>query len=363
MFSNSRLLLLLVLLQSCTNAKKSASLLNISEPVYYSIEDFNSVKKFDTHIHLNTSETAYIEQAAADNLRFLDIVDDRPFGITMQEQEKIAVQQINAFPDRISYAATFTVKGWDDENWQQQAITHIKNEMQKGAVAVKVWKNVGMELKDKNGNFVMIDNPRFDPILDYLAKNNIPLLGHLGEPKDCWLPLDKMVLHKGYYSQHPEYHMYLHPEYPSYESHIKAKDHMLEKHPDLHFIGAHLGSLEWNLEELTKRLDKFPNMAVDLSRMPELFLFSKTDWQKTRDFFIKYQDRLLYATDVQVVETKDIALMKKRSHDSRVRYWTFFVSNERDSEFKGLHLPREVVDKIYRTNAEKWIPGTAKNNN
>ena len=144
---------------------------------------------------------------------------------------------------------------------------------------------------------------------------------------------------------------------------------MLEKHPDLHFIGAHLGSLEWSLEELAKRLDKFPNMAVDLSRFPELYLHAQTNWQKTRDFFVKYQDRLLYGTDVQVAETKDIAVMKKRSHDSRVRYWTFFVSDETMSDpgipgvFKGLQLPREVVDKIYRKNAEKWLPGILKNNN
>jgi predicted TIM-barrel fold metal-dependent hydrolase len=214
----------------------------------------------------------------------------------------------------------------------------------------------------------MIDDPALDPILDFLAKNKIPLIAHLAEPKECWMPLEKMVLHKGYYSQHPEYHMYLHPEYPSYEAHMAARDHMLEKHPDLTFINAHLGSLEWSLDELGKRLDRFPNMAVDLARMPELFLHAKTDWKKTREFFIHYQDRLLYATDVQVEQAKDPAAFKTRVHDSRIRYWTFFTTdqnmNEPNSigEFKGLKLPREVVDKIYRKNAEKWLPGIKKLN-
>jgi predicted TIM-barrel fold metal-dependent hydrolase len=224
-----------------------------------------------------------------------------------------------------------------------------------------------MDLKDKDGKFVMIDNPGLDPVLDYMAKNHIPLIAHLGEPRECWMPLSQMVLHKGYYSQHPEYHMYLHPEFPSYESHIKARDHMLEKHPDLKFIGAHLGSLEWSLDELAKRLDKYPNMAVDLARMPELYLHAKNDWQKTRNFFIKYQDRLLYATDVQVQQTNDPLALKKRVHDSRMRYWTFFVTDEimkepnSVGEFKGLKLPAHVVDKIYRVNAEKWFPATITN--
>jgi len=365
-FAYLQILILLVFSQDCTHARRAASFSETSKPAYYSVEDFGSVEKFDTHVHLNTMDTPFIEQAVADNFRFLDIVDDRPFGIPMKEQEKIAIHQVKAFPDRIAYATTFSVKDWNSSNWQEQTINNIKNALLNGAIAVKVWKNIGMELKDKNGKFVMIDNPRFDPVLDYLAKNHIPLIGHLGEPKDCWLPLDQMVLHKGYYSQHPEYHMYLYPEYPSYQSHIEAKDRMLQKHPDLQFIGAHLGSLEWSLDELANRLDKYPNMAVDLARMPELYLHAKKNWQKTRNFFIRYQDRLLYATDVQVEQTKDPVAMKKRMHDSRMRYWTFFTTDETMNEpgtvgeFKGLKLPREVVNKLYLKNAETWFPEIVK---
>jgi predicted TIM-barrel fold metal-dependent hydrolase len=167
-----------------------------------------------------------------------------------------------------------------------------------------------------------------------------------------------MVLHKGYFKEHPEYHMYLHPEYPSYEKQIAARDNLLVKHPKLRFIGAHLGSLEWSLDELAKRLDKFPNMAVDLARMSDLWLHAKNNWQKTRDFFIKYQDRLLYATDVQVNETTNLAAV----HESRLRYWRFFATDKTMTDdvvgsFKGLHLPASVVDKIYYENARRWLPG------
>ncbi len=197
----------------------------------YSVGDFDKVKKIDTHIHLNTDQASFIEQAAADNLQFLDIVDDRPFGIPMKDQEVIANKQIKAFPERVEYAATFETKDFNRAGWQTDAINHLKSEMQKGAIAVKVWKNIGMALKDSTGKFVMIDNPAFDTIISFLASNHIPLIGHLGEPRECWLPLDQMVLHKGYYSEHPEYHMFLHPEYPSYEMQVQARDNMLAKHP------------------------------------------------------------------------------------------------------------------------------------
>lgn len=356
-----------VLLQSCGQKKSDENAESVpaekaAAEQYYTMEDFQKVKKFNTHMHLNTMQTAIIEQAAADNFRFLDIVDDRPFGITLEEQQKIARAQRKAFPERVVYATTFPTANFDSPKWEEETIAYLKDSFEKGATAVKIWKNVGMSLRDKNGKFVMVDHPRMDPILDYLAKNHITLVAHLGEPKDCWLPLDSMELHRGYFSQHPEYHMYLHPEYPSYEDQINARDHMLEKHPDLTFIGAHLGSLEWSLDELAKRLDKFPNMAVDLARMSNLQLHAKKHWKKTRDFFIKYQDRLTYATDNQINETKDPEKMKERIHESRLRDWQFYVTDDTMTsrsfgEFKGLKLPREVIDKIYRENALRWLSG------
>jgi predicted TIM-barrel fold metal-dependent hydrolase len=354
--SNARYILYFVFVVMGCNAGKHTT----SNGKYYSVADFDSVRKIDTHIHLNTLQESFIHQAQKDNVQFLDIVDDRPFGISMKDQEEIAIKQTRKYPQEIKYAATFSTSDFGKNSWDDEAVSSLKRSFENGAIAVKVWKNIGMALKDSSGKFVMIDDSRFDRIINFLEENKIPLIGHLGEPRECWLPLDKMVLHKGYYSEHPEYHMYLHPEYPSYEMQINARDNMLAKHPHLKFIGAHLGSLEWNLDELADHLDKYPNMCVDLARMSDLFLHAKNDWQKTRDFFIKYQDRLLYATDVQVPEIKDTAGYNKNIHDARIRYWTFFVSDENMNDdtvgsFKALHLPASVIDKIYYSNARRWL--------
>jgi predicted TIM-barrel fold metal-dependent hydrolase len=353
--SYAKYIFLVIITASCNAGKHETA----SEK-FYTVADFSTVRKIDTHIHLNTVQETFVDQAQKDNVQFLDIVDDRPFGITMKDQEEIAIRQTKKYPHQIKYATTFSTARFGESSWENEAIASLKNSFQNGAIAVKVWKNIGMALKDSSGKFVMIDDKRFDRILSFLEDNNIPLIGHLGEPRECWLPLDKMVLHKSYFAEHPEYHMYLHPEYPSYEMQIAARDNMLAKHPRMKFVGAHLGSLEWNLDELAKRLDRFDNMCVDLARMPDLFLHAKNDWQKTRDFFIKYQDRLLYATDVQVAETKDTASYNKSIHDARIRYWTFFATDENMNEpvvgsFKGLHLPQSVIGKIYYGNARRWL--------
>lgn len=324
--------------------------------VYYSLEDFKLVKKFDIHIHINTDETAFINQAQEDNFQFLDIVDDRPFGLPMDEQQKFAILHLKNFPDRMAFATTFSVKDWSNKDWIENTITDLDNSFSKGAIAVKIWKNIGMDLRDESGKFVMVDNPRLEPVLDFLVKNHIPVIGHNGEPRDCWLPLDDMTFSRGYYGSHPEYHMYLHPDYPSYEDQINARDNLLKKHPDLIFVGAHLGSLEWSLDELAKRLDKFPNMRVDLTRMSNLKLHALNNRKKTRDFFMNYQDRLIYGTDRAINASKDSTDMKKNIHDGWVRDWKFYVLDEKIilpgfGELKGLKLPRNVIDKIYYKNA------------
>jgi len=323
---------------------------------YYSVEDFASVKKFDIHIHINTEDILFIEQAQADNFQFLDIVDDRPFGLPMDEQQRIAMLHLKNFSKTMAVAATFSVKDLDNDDWSENTITGLKKSFSDGAIAVKIWKNIGMDLRDKNGKFVMVDDVRLDPILDYLVRNHIPLLGHNGEPRECWMPLEEMIFNQGYYGSHPEYHMYLHPEYPSYQDQIDARDHMLEKHPDLIFMGAHLGSLEWSLDELAKRLDKFPNMHVDLTRMSNLKLHTFNIRQKTREFFIKYQDRLIYGTDSSINASTNSEEFKKNIHDRWVSEWKFFVTDEKINlinfgVLEGLKLPIEVVDKIYLKNA------------
>ncbi len=329
---------------------------NTQEEQYYGVEDFESVKKFDIHIHINTEEVFFIEQAQADNFQFLDIVDDRPFGLPMDEQQKIAMLHLKNFSKSMAVATTFPVKDWGNDDWSKNTITGLKKSFSDGAIAVKIWKNIGMDLRDENGKFVMVDNVRLDPILDYLVTNNIPLLGHNGEPRDCWLPLDEMTFSQGYYGSHPEYHMYLHPEYPSYQDQIDARDRMLAKHPNLIFMGAHLGSLELSLDELAKRLDKFPNMHVDLTRMPNLKLHTFNDRQKTREFFIKYQDRLIYGTDSSINASTNAAEFKKNIHERWVREWKFYVTDkkinlENYGDLEGLKLPTAVVDKIYAKNA------------
>ncbi|RYG44980.1 MAG: hydrolase [Chitinophagaceae bacterium] len=360
--------LLLILLCSCgnnaNNTTENDSKNSDSTEQYYTEADFGSVKKFNTHVHISVFDSIFIKQAKADNFRFLTVNVNSP-SVPVADQQQVAVKLIKAFPKEVYFASAFAVKDFNQPGWTKKTLDYLKKSFDSGAIAVKVWKNIGMELKDKQGKFVMIDNPAFDTIINFIEKNNITLIGHLGEPRNAWLPVDSMTVagDKNYFAAHPEYHMYLHKEYPSYQDQINARDRMLEKHPNIRFIGAHLGSLEWNVDSLAARLDKFPNMAVDMAeRISHLQYQAVTNWQKVHDFIIKYQDRLVYATDEGVSSKKDPVEVAKLAHENWLRHWKFFTSGEKmkvpkvEKEFNGMKLSKEVVDKIYLHNAEKWLP-------
>lgn len=338
--------------------------LSCSDQKYYHMEDFRTVRKVDTHVHPNTENTAFLEQAREDNFIILAVNVDAPHYPSLDEQLRLAIRQKQAGPDHVDFLATISLENWNDPHWADETIERLRNAFAKGALGIKLWKNIGMVYKDSSGSFIMADDPRFDPVIKFIIEQDKTVMAHLGEPKNCWLPLDSMTVNgdRNYFRRHPEYHMYLHPENPSYETLIAARDHLVEKHPDLRFVGAHLGSLEWSVDELARRLDQFPNMAVDMAaRISHLQYQSRIDREKVRNFMIRYKDQLIYATDAVMDDDTDPEEAKKSLHERWVADWKYLVTDETltspqvNGKFQGLKLPSDVIDHIFYKNALKWF--------
>ena len=338
-----------ICLQSCTSD-------------FYTEADFFKVRKIDAHVHILTTDPSLLRHAADENLRFITINVNA--GEDVNSQRDTALALVEKYPERVSFLATFAfdTAAWNGPDWEKKTIEELERNISGSAVGVKLWKNIGMTERDRNGNFIMISNSRFDPVISFLEKQGLPLTGHFGEPKNCWLPLDSMTVSndRRYFKNHPEYHMFLHPQYPGYQDQIAARDSMLSKHPGLKFIGCHLGSLEWDVDVLAKTLDRFPNMAVDLAaRICHLQYQSARNHEKVRNFLIKYQDRILYGTDIGYNGRPDSSFYAN-ALSTRIKDWNYFTGcrmlNSKDvsSSFAGLLLPRQVVDKIFYYNAMRW---------
>ncbi len=347
-----------ILLIACGNEQSSA----VSE--FYGPDDYLKVKKTDVHAHIFRSDSAIYEQALKDNVALITINVESPDSPPIDSQQYFALRQQQLSNGNVHWMATFGSANINEPGWAEKELSRLKNSFDSGALGIKVWKNIGMTVKNKDGKFIMVNDAVFDPIFDYLEKNNIPVLGHLGEPKNCWLPLEQMTTKndRNYFREHPQYHLFLHPDYPSYDSIISARDRLLDKHPKLKFIGAHLGSLEWSVDEMAKRLDKYPNMSLELAaRMGQVQYQTLTEYKKVRDFFIKYQDRIMYGTDLGVVESDNADTIKAEAHHVWLRDWNYLTSADSlqtpflDKKIKGLQLPKETIDRIYYKNVEKFF--------
>jgi predicted TIM-barrel fold metal-dependent hydrolase len=338
----------------------------------YAASDFARLPKVDAHVHVNTDTGEFLSIAAKDGFELLSINVDYPDFPPMDRQAAIAHKLTAADPRHFHFVTTFSMKGFGNADWTANTIRHIDAEIQRGALGVKVWKNIGMVEKNAQGRLIMLDDSGFDGVMNHLEQRGIPLIAHQGEPKNCWLPLDQMTTEndRSYFREHPEYYMYLHPEQPRYEDLMAARDRFVAKHPKLKFEGAHMASLEWSVDELAKFLDAYPNATVDLAaRMTQVQYQSNADYGKVRRFFLKYQDRILYGSDL--TEDAPSAAQRAQNPPTNAAHfsaeadgfwrsdWIYLATAVRQridaikADAKGLALPKPVIDKIYYSNARR----------
>jgi predicted TIM-barrel fold metal-dependent hydrolase len=323
---------------------------------------FSAVAPIDVHVHLYKDDPAFGALLKRLNLRVLDIIviDDRdPYGKGLEPQRSDTLKVVHVTAGRAVFCTTFSPYDFEDPGFAQRTIRQLDTDFSHGAVAVKIYKVMGMEMKSKAGKYVMPDDPAFEPIYQSIAAHNRTVVAHIAEPDSCWQPPNPASPDYSYYKQHPEEYAYLHPEWPSKAAILAARDHFLEENPKLRVVGAHLGSMETDVDEIAKRFDRYPNFAVDTAARIEYLMMQSRD--KVRAFLIKYQDRVLYGTDLVIMPKDDTEKAVAEWNDTYARDWKFFATNQtfevKGRKVRGLELPEPVLRKLYHDNAVRWFPG------
>jgi predicted TIM-barrel fold metal-dependent hydrolase len=324
-------------------------------------EKFASFKKIDAHLHFNVANRAVLQVAERQRFSLVTVNVDFPEFGSLKKQYATALQLTTEHPQTVRFISSFSMRNWQDGDWLANTLQQIEKARLNGALAVKIWKNIGMGVRDDEGRLLFLDDARLDALFHYLEDNEIVVLMHQGEPKNCWLPVEKMNLRydREYFRAHPEHHFYLHADMPSYEQLLAARDRRLMKNPRLKTVQAHLASLEWSVERLAEFLERFPNAVVDTAaRMNHLMFQARDDWEKVLAFFVRYQDRILYASDFFIMPQN----AKRAAHDLEAlwrRDWIFLSRTESmetddfDGGFYGLGLNEEILRKIYFENAQR----------
>ncbi len=331
--------------------------------------DFETFPKIDIHVHIYEDVPAFHEIMEEINIIKVLNVSVRAMTADVFEYRKVGARQLaHDHPGGFSWASTFPLWNINEPGYVGKTINVLDESFADGAIAVKVWKDVGLEVKNEHGDHIHFDDAKFDPIVEHIVANGRPVLGHLAEPIHAWRPLDEEnPLHR-YQLSNPQWHFYGKPEMPSYEKIIAARDARVARHPEMTFVAFHLGSMSHDVGMVDSRLAIYPNMHAGVAGRVKFL--TRQSSEKVRAFFIKHQDRLMYGTDLTIetwgsrtvpvtpeenAEFKES--LKKRYRDD----WDYFVS-EGDVDHdgfatQGLNLPTEVLEKFYYKNAQRIIPG------
>jgi predicted TIM-barrel fold metal-dependent hydrolase len=292
-------------------------------------------------------------------MNILVMDDSNPHRKQLQRQIDDAEALVPSSRGHVALCTTFDPYKFGSASFSTDAIQQIDRDFARGAVAVKIWKNIGMEIKDSSGQYIMADDPKFAPIYKDIASHGKTLMTHQAEPDVAWGPPDAADPSWSYYQENPQWYVANRRGFPSKQRILDARDHVLANNPKLRMVGVHLGSMERSLDNIASHLDKYPNFAIDTAARMEYLMLMPPD--KVSAFLIKYQDRVLYGTDLDLHADANLPDALTEWQSTYARDWKFLATGEtltvNGKQVRGLNLPRPVLQKIFRDNAMGWIPG------
>jgi len=235
--------------------------------------------------------------------------------------------------------------------WAENAIKQLEADIKAGAVGVgEIPKSFGLNIRKPDGSRLKVDDPELDPLWDAFPRLDVPVFIHTAEPQEFFQPLD----------YHNERWLELalfpsrrnnQPGQVTFEELMTERNNLFKKHPKTRFIAAHFGWHANDLKRAAALLDTNPNVVVevgailyDLGRQPKA----------AHDFFIKYQDRILFGKDAFQPEEYPYYW---RVFETGDEYFDYYRDYHAFWKLYGMSLPDEVLRKVYYQNAMRVIKG------
>ncbi|MPY91179.1 MAG: amidohydrolase family protein [Luteitalea sp.] len=268
------------------------------------------------------------------------------FGETLQAQ----VAKFARHADRFLVFANVNWDGIDEPDFGQQAARQLEADVKAGARGLKIFKNLGLGVKDNTGTLVAIDDRRLDPVWAKAGELDIPVAIHTSDPDAFFLPVDRFNERYEELQAHPDWSFHG-AQFPSKATLLEQRNNVIARHPRTTFVALHVANHAENLSEVAAWLDRYPNLYVEIgARLNELGRQPYT----ARTFFVTYADRILFGVDSRPAESVYHPYFRfLETFDEHFDYFT----HPRQGRWKiyGIGLPDEVLEKVYRRNARKLL--------
>lgn len=282
------------------------------------------------------------------NMRVMISADESMGQGLVNRVNAVAASGANKDRVRMLTGISFSNVGPD---WAAREIARLEADIKTGAIGIgEVSKGFGLFTKKPDGSRLKIDDPQLDAFWDACARLGMVAFIHTAEPPEFFSPLDmhnERWLELALFRDRRHYM----PGDVAFKDLMTERDNMFRKHPKTKFVAAHFAWCAQDLKACSKLLDEFPNVSFEVGAV--LYDFGRQP-RAAREFFIKYQDRILFGKDAwapaeypyywRVFETTDEYFDYYRNYHA---FWKLY----------GMNLPDDVMKKLYYKNALKLMPG------
>ena len=290
----------------------------------------------DVHTHASPRpETRLLLQAAS--LYGVDTL------VVISRQWVLPDQLRDGWQGTILVAPHLTYEHLDDEKrFVAENLQRVQQAVTAGMRVVKFWFTPRFYAATR----LRLDDPRLEPILQAVEEAGMLALVHVSDP-DIWF--ERRYTDRELYGTKEE-------QYPQLER-------VLERHRRLRVIAAHMAGDPEHLDHLQALLDRHPNLYLDTSATKWMVRELGRQREAAREFFVRNASRILFGTDQVVTEHSDLVRYTSRYWTHRM-FWETGVECPSPVEdpdcdgmpvIRGLDLPAEVLEQMYRANAERLL--------
>jgi predicted TIM-barrel fold metal-dependent hydrolase len=259
------------------------------------------------------------------------------------------------YPGRFATFCQIDWSGLAERDFSDLIVAGLTRSAEAGAVGLKVWKDLGLHLRDHRGELVLPDDPRLADVWAAAGQLQLPIAIHTADPVAFFEPIDERNERYEQLRMRPDWSFADQERFPRFERLIEALEAAVAANPATAFIGVHVGCYPENLGWVSRMLDTYPNFQVDIAaRIAELGRVPRA----TRELILRHPDRVLFGTDdippnsnsygihYRFLETSDEYFAHAEDDPSPMGRWGIY----------GLELPDHVLQKVYADNALRLVP-------
>lgn len=324
----------------------------------------------DSHVHVVPTKTGLLTALEVFDKVGIGQFAVKSAGYVGSPKYQATRTMADALGDRVRAFANIDWRGVNEPDFAKRQVALLEQAKRDGMVGIKIFKALGLAVRDEKGKLLPPDAPRLAPIFDACGKLGLIVAWHVADPVAFFEPVTPDNERYDELKEAPDWSFHG-KDYPSHDELLAARDRVLKRHPDTVFLLIHLANHPENVDYVDRLLDENPNVYVDTSaRVPE---FGRHPAAKMRAFFVEHQDRILFGSDFICgphgeMQLGSVSEKEPRLHDAVVfyeRHFRYFETDEAQIDHPtpiqgrwkvdAIGLPPDVLRKLYVTNAQKLI--------